>query len=329
MLEEEVIEQETVVETEPAEQLAQEEATESVDVPAPEQEPQQLEGEVPPAVDAYTPNFNYKVYGEEREFPEFLQQMVKDQETEEKLRGYLSKADGFEPLKEKYDTTRTERDDFKNKYESMTGDIGKLSHFVKNDRLSAYDMLGISQDQLLEDASKLIELREMDPQQRQEFEAQRHAQQANYDLENKMGVLEQQNQELLRQQHEFKLDQELAKPDVTAVSSHYDAKFGPGSFKNKVIHNAYIVQSQTGRDMSVEEAVQEIVGEYTQLGLNFNQAPRPSGASSHGQSVEQPVAREVPKSLPNLGSGRGVSPTAPTLKSIDDLRRLRQERYGS
>jgi len=242
----------------------------------PDQEPQP-EGEPLAAEPEYTPDYHYKVYGEEKEIPEMFRGLIKDKETEEQVRSYLSKADGFEPLKSKYETARTERDDFRTKFEGLSGDVQKLNHFMKSDRLAAYEMLGISQEQLLEDASKLINVREMEPEQRAEWERQRKVQTENYDIQNKMSFLEQQNQELMRQQHEFKLDQVLTRPEVEAVRSHYDSKFGAGAFKNKVVHNAYVIYNQTGEDLTPERAVQQMVDEYNQLGLNFNnnQAFRP------------------------------------------------------
>jgi hypothetical protein len=308
------------------EQIPQEEAAGEINEEIPDQEASG-DGEPTPEVPSYEPNYNYKVYGEEKEIPEEFRSLIKDKESEELVRSYLSKADGFEPLKSKYESARTERDDFKGKYGDLSGEIQKLNHFIKNDRLSAYEMLGISQDMLLDDASKLITVREMEPEQRKEWEEQRNINAQNFDFQEKVSFLEQQNQELMRKQQEFELDQVLSRGDVSTVQQHYDQKFGPGAFKRKVIFNAANVYNQTGDDLTPERAVSQIVDEYTQLGLSFNQQAQQSSAGSHGSTNTQPKSQ--PKSLPNLGNGRGVSPTAPVLKSIDDLKRIRQERYGS
>lgn len=305
------------------------------------EEPKTEETTSEPEAPAYEANFRYKAYGEEKEFPEFLRSIVKDKESEEQIRGLLCKADGFEPLKTKYEKAKDEREDFKAKLDGVHGEVQKLNHFLKHDRIAAYEMLGISREQLFDDITQLSKLEEMDPSERVAFDSRRKAISDSYEATNRTSQLEAQNRALMERQNQIELNMELNRPDVSQIASAYDAKFGADAFRKKVIFNAANVWHQSGqtKNLSAAEAVGEIVHELSTLGFshNNNNLSSQSGAQSHSVGTpsrppQQPPViqrRETPKSLPNLGSGRSVSPTGKSISSIDDIKKLYNERYGS
>jgi hypothetical protein len=119
----------------------------------------------------------------------------------------------------------------------------------------------------------------------------------------------------------------LSRPDVVALSTSLDARFGKvGVLREEMINRGKLYHAQ-GMDISAEQALNEVLqlagiapGQGTPVtNPGAGQAPQKKIAGT-GQ-VLRPQNKQVIK---NVGSG-GKSPTKQVIKSMDDLRKRRDQ----
>ncbi len=319
-MQESVQDQETGVqsaESQAAEIMADE--AEKADVP-----PAPAEGkDKAPSEPAFEPNFKFKVYDEEKEFPEIFRGVVKDKTTEEEVRTILSKAFGLDGLKPKYEKTKAERDEVSGKYERTVQGLKKLDHFAKNDLDSFFELTGIQQDKLFDYVQQKLKYGEMSPEERQRHDQARDAQRKVYTYEEQTANLQRQNQELMVQRHNFEVQTAMSDPEISQFAAEFDRRAGKsGAFKEHVDaygDRMYQVQQQY---IQPTQAVRAVFDQYKGL-IGYN----PLGQQAQAPQTQAPQAKAPPAAIPNIGSGRTVSPTSKRPKSIEELRALIAKQY--
>jgi hypothetical protein len=284
---------------------------------------------VPPV---YTPNLKFKVMDKELEIDPLFHALVKDAETEKKIREMHEKAFGLDSvktdrqmLKQKIDTHYAP---LEQKFQETTRSLAVIDKMVeKGDYDNFFKVLEIPEQKILEWAVKKAQLMQLTP-----------AEQAAYNQQvqdrNNLYLTEQQNVQYQEQlfQHQvqartFELDQELSKPEVLKVVEAFDSQAGtPGALKAEIIKRGQFYAYQ-GVDKPVADVVKEIlgfVGHVVPQAQPGAQQPGVGSAQPAGQSTQQAAPTVKPPVIPNVG-GQGTSPAKKKVRSLDDLRELSKQ----
>jgi len=115
------------------------------------------------------------------------------------------------------------------------------------------------------------------------------------------------------------LDRHIASDQIQGVANGFDQRAGkPGAFREEVVRRGVYAFNSTGKDISVQEAVSEVIGLYG----NNEMAPQPAPIEN-GEPVviqQQPVVIQKKPTIPRVRAG-GHSPARKLPRSIDDLKR--------
>jgi transposase-like protein len=274
---------------------------------------------VAPAPAAFEPNFKYKAALEEKELDPFFHSLIKDADSEKKVKDVFTRADAFDFMKSK----KEERDE---QYESLSNDYLHVTDTVKNvedalqrkDLTSVFRQLGVETNAVFQWAQQQIARMEMDPAQRQQLEQQEQVQLQNQNLEQQVSQLQTQYQQQATQARVVQLDVELSRPEIAQFAQKWDSHGGEGAFKQLVIEEAKKVFYDTKQDLSARQAVEYAMSRFGKL-LNAGETvtqPLTAGASMQAQQAK-PV-------IPNV-TGKATSPIKKVPKSLDDLKKLAKE----
>jgi len=275
----------------------------------------------------YKANYSYKVLDEEFEMDDRLKAFIKNEDDESYFRRLLEQAEGVPKLVGDRQLLRSENTQLMQIEQQRQAAVGQLNNFVKNNDLKPFlDTFGVNKEQILQYASNLLKLEEMDPHQRAEYERNEQSRLQSYDLQHQNQILQQQNNNLQTQQLAQSVDHTLNSPEFANYVREYDTQKGQGAFKREIaqLGNAYWHQTQ-GRVVPPEHLAREFI-QRSWVGPPPNEAQAPQqqhGASARRQKV---VVRDrnMP-TMPNI-RGSGASPIKSYPKSIQDLRNLAQEK---
>lgn len=271
---------------------------------------------------AYTPNFKFKVYDEEKEIPESFRALVKDSATEKEVRELFEKAHGLDGLKPVHQKAVKERDEYANQFKETKGqfdatmeNLRKIHNYSQNDLDTFFQVYKIPQEKLFQYVTDKLKESELPPEQVERMNAGRQAKlEAEYYKE-QVARQEKQNNDMFRQQHDFHMNQVLSQSDVSSFAKDFDARAGKqGEFLQKVYEYGDRIFKAENRYVQPHEAVNAVLGYYKNL-LNYNPSQQASGQGT------VPGSEAPPPPIPNLGSGRSVSPTKPKFKTLDQLRK--------
>ena len=272
---------------------------------------------------AYQPNFKFKVLDQEKEIDEWLKPAIKDADTEKKVRELYERAYGLDHVKGDRQRIRDSFTSFQNEVAPQLALVSRA-----NDLLAKKDydtllgtVLKIPEDDILKQAHKILQMREMPPEQRQALEHARQASQRLYELENQNQYLSQSHEQVAVQARTQELDWTLQRPDVSQLATAYDTRAGKqGAFRQAVIERGQYRALTSGRDLSPEQAVQEVL---QFLGGPTALIPAPQNAQANMQ-MSQPVSQDKKPVITNI-QGRGTSPAKKVIKSLDGLRQKAKE----
>lgn len=277
------------------------------------------------ATPAYTPNYQFKVYDKTHEFPEWIRGAITDKAREDEVRDVFSRAYGLDGFKSKFDRLRSEYEGlapYREKFESASQQIQKLVALRQHDFHGFVNALGLSDDQLIDYLTERAKLKH-DPEFAGEFnrnlDVRRkmlEAQEAGTQTQSQLQALTQQNNALHQQMHLFQLNTVYSRPDVSSFEAQFDSRMGEGSFKKAVSEYGSFVYHQTKQNIPPQQAVEAVIAKYRPL----------LGGS---EPMGSPVATQRSPTIPNVGSGRGISPTKPRFKSIDDIKKHYEQEFGS
>lgn len=272
----------------------------------------------PPPAPTFTPNYKFKVHDEEKEIDEMYRGLIKDQETEKKIRELHEKAYGLDVQKPKYEKMKNEFQEVSTKYGNIDKSLKQLSAYVQNGDLgSFFQATQIPKQMIFEYVKKELELMEASPEQRAEVERVQAERRRLYSLEQENSDLKTRFETESQSARVMELSTALASPVVSSVATSFDAKMGSGAFKMEVIKHGLAVSQTTGETISVQQAVQETVEKWKSF---FGEMPQAS--ASQGGSMETASQAQAPKpTLPNV-SGRSASPLKAGPRSIDDLKKI-------
>jgi hypothetical protein len=286
------------------------------------QEPEKPAVEAP----AFTPNFKVKSFGKEFEIPEKFRGLIKDAESEKEVRDIFEKAFGIDGMREKNQTLRE-------KYEALNTEV---SHYKQQDQQidflvkclerkdydTYFETLQIPEKDLQEWMYQKLKMAELPNEQQRLYTDSRQSQKKLYELEMQNQQLkstiesttvEQQNAQI--QQRERDLETVLSRQDVSSVMKAFDSKHGEGAFKNEIVGRGILAWNTQKKDLTAEEAVNQVMSLF---GPAMVQASQTNAVAAVKDRPTLPIVE-----------GKPVSPTAKKVNSVEDLRKLAQERYES
>ncbi len=287
------------------------------EAPAPEPEgdpadtPQPPEGEE--AAPEYTPNYNYKVYDEEKEFPEMVRGHIDSVEKEEFYRSLFCKADGLDGMKPKHEKVVKERDEIKDHYGKLNEGFTTLEDFRKGDLPMFFDTWGFSNKELIDYVSNLPELKD-DPSAVQAFTDRLTASKQRYQSQYQHNDLQRENERLRQNFENVSVAQALMDPEMGSFAKHFDSVKGVGSFNQQVTD--YIKYAGTQNQTVTPQQAAAFVHNYYK---DFMQ-PAAVQQPGNGGTPPAPAPTDTP-TIPDVGTGRRVSPAKPVFKSLADLKK--------
>lgn len=289
----------------------------------------------PAAPAAYAPNLKFKVLDKEHEIDPLFAGVIKDADTEKKVRELFEKAYGL-------DSVKADRQSLKQKIETHYAPLEQthqntvkaLAQFDKMIEQKDYDnffgTLQIPEEEILKWAVKKAQLMSLTPEERQAYNESVQQRNRLYSLEQQVADSQEAQFQIAVQTRTAQLDQELSKPEILNVIDAYDGRVGtPGAFKAEVIKRGQLYAYQ-GKDISVEEAVREVIG---LMGVNAQAPVAPqqvqqpvnnSAGNGQGTAPQAQAPSQKPPVIPNVG-GQGTSPAKKVVRSLDDIRALSKQ----
>jgi hypothetical protein len=303
--------------------------------PDPSVAPADAEGDpAEAAAAAYTPNLKFKVLDKEHEMAPYFKDVIKDEKTEKEVRELYEKAMGLDVVKPKYQSTKQELEEVRAERDGLVGGINELRELYQNKDLdSFFGKLKVPFNTLLQYVAEKLEYQELPPEQRQVLDARKQAQRQAYEATKYASSQEQHFTEQMVQAKGYMLDLTLDRADVKSFADSYQGKTGK-AFRDAVIEYGTAVfhsrKDAHGQpvDLTPDQAVKELMSHYGAL-MGVGQAPAATGASPAPHGAQAPAAsgtpaKAAPPVIPHVG-GRQTSPTTQKPKSLDDLKKLREQ----
>ena len=264
----------------------------------------------------YQPNYKFSVMDKEHEIDEWARPWIKDAETEKKLKDLYTKAYGLDQVKSRATEMESELGKYRENYTGLYNDVSEAFNLRDRGDLDGFfKKVGLTNDKIYDWILDKINRQNLPPEQRQVYEQLEAKQRAEYEREQQFASMNNQYQSLAEKYREMEVDFGLAKPEVQDIVNRYDAANGKGAFKRFVGEYGVMIHSQTGQDPTAEDAISAVIKRIG--GIMGQPQATQNHTASGGQEKPLPV-------IPNV-SGRNISPTRKTPRSIADLKKLAEE----
>lgn len=282
---------------------------------------------------AWTPSYKFKAFDKEMEIPEHFRSLIKDEKSLKEVKELFEKAHGLDGYKQRYSTTVKEKEQFQGtvkQYESRLqqaqSGLQKLYQASQNDLDTFFEAYKIPEEKLFQYVSQKLKEQELPVEDRQRIEQGRKAQREAMTYQERLQQAEQQNHQLFVSQHEMQMNMVMSQPTVTSFQSQFDQRFGQGEFRRHVDEYGDKLYRQ-GKYVAPQDAVRAVYSYYSKMFQN-NPTPSQPQAGQAGVQGQAPAQSAAPPSIPNVGSGRSVSPTKPKFKDLDSLRKYVKENFN-
>jgi len=279
-----------------------------------------------PVAPVYQPNFKFKAFGKEHEIEEIYRGLIKDKDTEEKIRKLHEKAFAMEPFQNESKKFKTELEQFKAQTEPNMRAMNHFNNLLKNkDWDNFFGGLKVPEEEIFNWVQKRLDLRAMPAEQRAEFERQAQIRQQNYQYENELSETQQQYQQLATETRSMQLDNVLARQEIQSQADQIDRAYGqPGAFRNLVIEEAMNHYHRTQQDLPADQAVQMTVQKYSRFLAAQNQSVVAPPSMQVQAAAPQGTTQGQAPIIPHVG-GSARSPVKKSPRSLDDVKKLAKE----
>jgi len=276
-------------------------------------------------IEAYQPDYTYKVYGEQKELPEFLRPLVKDKEVESYFRTYHQKAEAFDVLKEKHEKAQSE---YANQQESFQKELAPVFESIQQMKraadISDYDSFfkaaGVKSEDVFKWAVEKARYQDLTPEQRQMHDHRIATLRENSQLRYENEQTTAQMQDVLVSQRERELSLTLEDPTVNQIMQEFDSKRGrAGAFREEIVAYANGQWYAKRQDITPRQAVEGVLG---LMGRNLDQGVMPHSTTQTNSANPAVVPPRTTKpTLPTMRSGH-ASPVKRAARSLDELRKI-------
>lgn len=277
----------------------------------------------------YTPNFKFTAADKEHEIDEWVRPVIKDAETEKKIKELYSKAYGMEEVKAVREKMKQEYYNYKSQAEPLIKTVSEAHKFYTSGKQSladgningyvhktgeAFKQLGITDEDLKKYVFHKLNIEELPQDRKQEYNRFNELELQNQQLQQQTQEQQRYVQQLAVQARTADLNQATSKSDIAPIVQAFDQRNGAGSFNAEVIQRGQLYWQTQGIDVPAEKLVQEIITKY---GLTPSVAP-------------QATAQVQPQTVPTIPviKGGSSSPAGKVFKTTDDLVNYRKQQYG-
>lgn len=283
------------------------------------------EGATPaPEVAPYTPNYKYRVLGQEFELPEDVRGFIKSEKEEKMLRELYEKSGATDHFKTKNQYLSERSKKVEEELRGFHESVEELkTYYEKGDFDSFIGRLGVPEDFVLQWAVNKAKYYQMDPEQRAMIDAKRQAELQAYKQTKQTSSEVARYQEYIADMKRREIQRTLDREDIRSYVSEFDKRAGKqGAFLRELVRRGDEAWQQ-GKDLSAEEVAQDI--------MNFWRLEQPQmGQPNPANPMSMVPAKKEPPVLPNLSGGK--TPAAPVKngpRSADDLRAIYKAKYGT
>lgn len=271
---------------------------------------------------AYQPNLKYKFLDQEKEFHPALKELVKTPELEKILKEFHEKADGLDFIKPKYQTTREELKSVRSEYAAMQQQVQNLGKMIQQGDLDGFFQgIQLHPRQVYDWVLQKVQEQEMPAEQRAIYAQAREQKRRAALLEEQLQEKDQLVQQTAAQARATELEFGLNSPDVKPFAEAFDTQAGaPGSFKRLVAQQGLLAFHETGKDISVEEAIKRTMQTYGKFVKPHAGAVQADPGLVQPQAANPQLVQPKPV-IPNV-QGKGSSPASRKVSSIAQLKEL-------
>lgn len=287
------------------------------------------EGNVVPEPPAYEPDYTYTVQGEKKVLDERFHPLVTDKDSEEYVRTLVQRAEGLDFVESARDKFKSQYEEINTAHTSLNRELDTLNHYIQSDNFKAFqNTLEIPDVMILKRAQEILQYQEMTPEQKAAYDRASQNEINNY-------TLNQQNEQLVSEKNQDLIDQrdrevmtELNQPEVAEVANAYDERVGkPGAFYDEVWNRGKFHAMVNKTNPTAKEVVDEVLQMVGGVGAQPQAPSQPQGQPNPAQASQgapKPTQKPV---IPRV-EGSGASPARPVIKSLDQIRKIRQEKFG-
>ncbi len=258
---------------------------------------------------------------------EWVRASIKDAETEKKAKEIWEKAHGLDIIKPRMNEFRDKARNYEHQLAEKTARENRLSQLAESDLNSFFKETKLSKEKIFQWTMDQLNYEQLPQDQRHAIEGQRAAEERAQQSELKYQQAEQYFQQQQVHARTVELSSVLVKPEVNVVAENFDARGlkdrngNPITFQSEVIRRGQLHFHTSGEDISAEQAVSEVLAIY---GLQANQAPQAPVGAPQAPRATNPAKPPV---IPAV-NGKATSPTDRAVKSVADLEKIYDEKYG-
>lgn len=271
----------------------------------------------------WQPNFKYKFEDQEREIDPLFRSLVKDAETEKKVREVFQLADAFPKYKERLGTAEKR---IKEEYEPVMQKFSQLDAQLKGigelyrkgvgtgELEDFFEALKINDQALFKYVARKLQFQDLPEETKRLYDEKRQYQNRASQLESEVVASRERAQSEMVQARAFQLDQSLSQGEIKQAADAVDALVAPGAFRQRVIEVGRLaaLDSANPRDLTVDEAVKIAL-------MGFQ--PFLKGQGSTAMSANGAVRPAVIKNV----NGTAATPAKRVIKSLADIEARRKE----
>ena len=273
----------------------------------------------------YTPDLKYRVNDQDVEFDPVFKSLIKDIETEKKVRQLYADGHGLPVIKKNYEELGKKYANTNERLGAYETGVKELGEFVQRgdfDSFLAY--MKIPQEKVLQWVLDKAQYNELPVEQRQVLDAKNAAEKRAYSLEKENASSQQQYQQEAVQARQYALQLELGQPDISQFAQSFDTKLGKaGAFKDAVIKNAHMKWVSEKVDLTPKQAIEETMRVYKAF-LTPSPEPMQTDRVQPTQTVETEKRKPT---IPSV-TGKTTSPMKSKVRSLDDLKTLHKQMSG-
>lgn len=274
-------------------------------------EPPTLAAGAPPP---YAPSYEYEVFQEKKEMPEWARPLITTKEMEDNFRKVFAGHGATEQLVSKRDGYMKELGTLRDEHETLKTQLSDCSDMVDRGDLDGFfKAIGLPTEKVLQYALHHVEYQNLSPEQKKAYDEYVDAGRNNSVLSKKVAELEGRLDSTGVQTRTRDLQSALTRVDVATTVQAIDQKLKAydqgASFEDEVIKLGDWTWRNKGVDLTADQAVDAVLKKYAQF---MGQLP---------QSAAAPAGQVKPPVIPNVGS-LGMSPAKKKITSIADMRKL-------
>lgn len=279
----------------------------------------------------YTPNYKYRAAMQDKELDAFWRPLVKDADSEKKVKELFTKVEAFDYLKNKTESVEGNFKSLKEDYDSQNTIVQKIVGSIKNNDLdSAFRNIGLSDDQIIRWAAKKVDylqmMNQLPPDQRAAIEQQQHAVVQNQDYQDQLNQMQSQFEVQATQARELQMEMVLSRTEVNQAASFWDQKMGQtGAFRDLVIEEGQKAWFTQGVDLNAEQATARVMQRFGKFIDLQGHAPQ-TQVQPQNQTVATPGQVAAAKPVIPAINGTSKTPIKKQFQSLDEIKKYNKER---